>query len=121
MKPFSKKEIALLFSTGKFAETYSCLSDDIEWIIAGERELIGKPAVIDFCNQTAYYFSSVTTHFQTKNIIEDEQAIAIDGNAVFINNDGKQTRVSSCDVYRFENERLVRINSYCITLNKAQP
>lgn len=119
--PLSKREIASLFSAGKFSETYPYLSDDIKWTIAGERELTGKRVVIEYCNQVASYFSSITTRFQTNHIIEDENSIAIDGNAVFINKNQQETHVSSCDVYRFENGRLISINSYCITTNKAQP
>jgi len=119
--PLSKREIANLFSTGKFAETYPYLSDDIQWAIAGERELTGKPAVMEYCNQVAAYFSSVTARFKTNHIIEDENNIAIDGNAVFINKDCRETHVSSCDVYRFENGLLACINSYCIITNKEQP
>ena len=81
------------------------------------KEHTGKLAVIDYCNPAASCFSSVTTRFQTNHIIEDEQGIAIDGNAVFINNARTKTRISSCDVYRFKNDRLSRINSYCITIS----
>jgi hypothetical protein len=40
--------------------------------------------------------------------------------AEFITAEGKQSSISACDVYRFENEKLVQINSYCIRGKSGQ-
>ena len=114
----SNIQIATSFSTGQFADTFPYLSDNILWIIAGERVLEGKPAVTAFCNQTAKYFSEVTTEFKISNTINSDNYIAIEGTATFINKANKKTVVSSCDIYHFENDSLIQINSYCITENK---
>ncbi len=112
------KEIALQFSSGKFENCYSYMTEKTQWNIIGEKILQGKENIIKFCAETAKYFSEVTTDFQISNIVAGESCVAIDGTAVFTNKDNKKTFVSSCDVYRFENDKLIQINFYCITTNK---
>ncbi len=114
----SNSQIATSFSTGQFADTFSYLADTIIWNIAGERLLDGKQAVTEFCNQTAKYFSEVITEFKISNTIINDNYIVIEGSAIFINKANKKTVVSSCDIYHFENDSLIHINSYCITENK---
>jgi hypothetical protein len=117
MKP-TIKEIALAFSGGKFEIAYPFLTDDTQWHIIGEKTLKGKDDIIKFCDQTAKYFSEVTTDFQMSNLVVGDDSVAIDGTATFLNKDNKKTFVSSCDVYRFEHDKLAQINSYCITGGK---
>jgi ketosteroid isomerase-like protein len=114
----TNKEISEAFSNGEFQSVYNHLSEDVEWNIIGDKILKGKAAVIECCDQTAAYFSSVTTKFAMNNSIIDGNRIAIDGTAHFINKDKKSTQVSSCDIYRFENEKLLTITSYCIVTSK---
>ena len=115
MKP-AIQELALAFSGGKFAIVYPFLTDNTEWNIVGENILQGKDAIIKFCDETAKYFSGVTTDFKMSNLVVGDNSVAIDGTAEFVNAEGKKSSISSCDVYRFENEKLVQINSYCIRL-----
>jgi hypothetical protein len=109
------KEIALAFSGGNFEIAYPFLTDDTQWQIIGEKTLKGKDNIIKFCDQTAKYFSEVTTDFQMSNLVVGDDSVAIDGTATFLNKENKKTFISSCDVYRFDNGELVQINSYCIT------
>jgi hypothetical protein len=81
--------------------------------------LLGKENIIRFCDETAKYFSEVTIDFKMNNLVANESCVAIDGTPVFTNKDNKKTFISSCDVYRFENEKIIEINSYCITTNKS--
>jgi ketosteroid isomerase-like protein len=106
------------FSGGNFKFAYNYLADDIVWIIAGDKILKGKENVIAFCDSTAAYFASITTKFTMSNLIADDDCVAIDGTAEFINKENKITHVSSCDVYRFENGKLKEIASYCIVTDK---
>ena len=117
MQP-TNKEISEAFSNGNFKFTYDHLADDILWNIVGDKILKGKAAVVEFCNKTAAYFSEVTTRFSMNNMIADNNCIAIDGTAHFINKENKSTHVSSCDLYRFINGKLEEITSYCIVTGK---
>jgi hypothetical protein len=111
------KEIATAFSGGQFQITFQYLSENVNWNVVGDKIIDGKESVIDFCNQTAKYFSEVTTDFKVGNIVVGDNSVAIDGKAVFKNKDNKKTYVSSCDLYLFDNGKLFQINSYCIKTN----
>lgn len=112
------KQISEEFSNGNFKFAYHFLADDITWNIVGDKILQGKESVIEFCNTTAQYFSGVTTRFSMHNAIVDGDCVAIDGTAEFINQEGNSTHISSCDVYRFKNDQLLSITSYCIVTGK---
>jgi ketosteroid isomerase-like protein len=112
------KQISEEFSNGNFKFCYDYLADNIVWDIVGDKIIQGKENVIGFCNKTAQYFLEVTTTFSMHNIIVDGNCVAINGTAEFINQEGKLTHISSCDVYRFKNEQLLNITSYCIVTRK---
>ncbi len=111
----TKKQIAEAFSGGQFEFAYPYLADDIQWNIVGDKILKGKDAIIKFCDQTAKYFSEVTTKFTMSNLVVGDNCVAIDGTAEFINKENKSSKVFSCDVYCFENGKLKEVTSYCIT------
>jgi SnoaL-like domain len=117
MQP-TPKEISEAFSNGNFKFSYPFLAEVVEWNIVGDKLLKGKAEVVEYCNNIAAYFASVTTTFTISNVIADGNTVAIDGTAIFINNENKITHVSSCDVYRFEDGLLKNITSYCITTDK---
>jgi SnoaL-like domain len=112
------KEICIAFSNGNFNIAYNFFADDIEWNIVGDKILSGKKNVMDFCNNTAAYFTTVTTKFTIGNLIADNNCVAIDGTAQFITKQNKITNISSCDVYFFNDGLLKKITSYCIVTDK---
>lgn len=111
----TKKEIAKLFSGGDFAKIESSLSENIEWnIYENFQKLEGKKSVIEFAENVAQYFQSVTTKFEMFGIIEEDNKIAIYGHAEFIKEGKTVNRVNSCDIYEFDqDEKIIKIHSYC--------
>ncbi len=110
----SKKEICEAFSTGNFESTFNYLDENISWNIIGTQILTGKEKIIEFCIQTSNYFKETKTTFTLKNIILDKKMCSIDGTAEFINCENRSTFINSCDIYKFENEKLIEITSYCL-------
>lgn len=115
----SNKQICEEFSMGNFEFSFMFLSEDIKWNIVGDKYLNGKDSVIDFCNKTAEYFNRCKAEFSTKNIIIDQDFVVIEGTAVFTDREKKSTHISSCDIYRFNDDMLVEITSYCIETDKS--
>ena len=112
----TKKEIALSFSGGKFDKCLDYLTVLTIWDTPGEQYLKGKKDIEIFCKKITAYFDSVTTDFKQLNLIENENSIAINGTAEFIRDGKRVSFVSSCDVYKFdENKNIISIHSYCIT------
>lgn len=109
------QQIAKNFSGGQFDATYPSLAEDVEWHIFGERTLLGKKAVVEFCEQVATYFKSVTTDFKTYLLLEEANKIAINGSARFIRDGETIAVINSCDVYEFSTSGSIqKIYSYCI-------
>lgn len=55
----TKKEIAVLFSNGKFENILNRISHDCVWEIYGEKKLSGKEMIIQNCKEVGEYFNSV--------------------------------------------------------------
>ncbi len=109
------REIATLFSSGKFSEIESFLTEDVEWNIYEEKEIIsGKKSVLAFMRKVGEYFKTITTKFETFGILEDGNKIAIYGRAEFIRGSKTVNIVYSCDIYIFnEQGNIQKIHSYC--------
>jgi hypothetical protein len=109
------REIAQLFSNGKFSEAEQYLSENIEWNIYEEQKaLSGKKQVVEFGRSVSEYFKSLTTKFETFGIIEEGNKLAIHGRGEFIRESKTVNIVYSCDVYEFNEAGLItKIYSYC--------
>ncbi|MDQ3071961.1 MAG: hypothetical protein M3Q97_01670 [Bacteroidota bacterium] len=112
----TKLEIAEAFSGGKFEKCFDYLTDRTVWNTLGEQYLAGRKEIESFCKNISAYFDSVSTNFKQLNLIENERCVAINGTAEFIREGKRVSFVSSCDVYVFDsNNKIISINSYCIT------
>jgi hypothetical protein len=114
------KEIAELFSSGKFSEVENYLSDDIVWNIYEEKQVLsGKESVIKFMKKIGEYFKSLTTNFETFGVLEEGDKVAIYGRAEFIRGSKTVNTVYSCDVYIFNPfGKIKKVHSYC---NSTRP
>lgn len=115
----TKAEIAAAFSTGLFEKTFEYLSENATWEVVGENHFSGKKAIVRNCREVENYFQSVTTQFETLNVIEDDNKIAVNGSGEFIRDGLTVSYVQACDVYLFNDQGLIQsITSYCIQTNK---
>lgn len=111
----SQKEIAELFSHGRFEVVFPYLSDSIVWKIVGENVLNGKPDVVSYCKKTSEYFGSIDTIFVTDDITITENKVIIRGSGEFIRDGKRINLIAACDFYEFNrNGELEKISSYCI-------
>ncbi|HEX6181522.1 MAG TPA: hypothetical protein VFZ47_09755 [Chitinophagaceae bacterium] len=110
-----QREIAQLYSGGKFAEIEDHMSDTIEWYVYEDNKTYsGKESVIAFANSVSEYFRSVTTKFETFGILEEDNKIAIYGRGEFIRGAKTVNVVHSCDVYEFNaHGKIEKVYSYC--------
>ena len=114
------KEIAALFSSGKFSEVENYLSDDIVWNIYEEKQIIsGKQQVLEFMKKVGNFFGSVTTKFETFGILEEGDKVAIYGRGEFIRGSTTVNTVYSCDIYIFNPfGKIKKVHSFC---NSSRP
>lgn len=111
----SERQIAGLFSAGRFEDVMDYFDKDVVWTIPGQGTFHGAEEVTANCRRTGEYFSTVETDFRTENIIEDGNRIAVCGTAEFRNSRSRIALVHACDVFEFSNEgKLIKITSYCV-------
>jgi hypothetical protein len=68
------------------------------------------------CKQTADYFQTVETDFNTTKVIESVSTVIVIGTAEFKRDGNRLSFISACDVYEFNlNNEIEQIDSYCIT------
>jgi hypothetical protein len=115
MNERNNRDVAMLYSGGKFAEIEEYMSDTIQWYVYEDNKTYsGKESVIAFANSVSEYFSSVTTKFETFGIIEEHSKIAIYGRGEFIRGAKTVNIVHSCDVYEFSDDgKIQNVYSYC--------
>ena len=111
------EHIARAFSGHDFEAVYPYLADDIEWSLVGERDVIGKAAVIETCDQSASYLSEVTTEFQRFKVLVGDDWAVIDSLAEYTDRKGEVSVVASCDIYDFDDGILFAITSYNVALD----
>ncbi len=112
---YTIKEIAEMFSEGKFEGIYGYIHENASWEIVGEKHLSGKAAIVQQCNEVSSYFKTVETDFKKLNTIVENNKVAINGTAKFIRDGETVAFVSACDVYEFNDEgQIEKVVSYCI-------
>ena len=109
--------IAKAFSNGEFEKIYPFIADNAIWVVVGEGTFIGKDAIRKNCEQVSNYFKSVTTNFNTINVVTQDNNVVINGTAEFLKDNTRVSFVNACDVYEFnEHAHIQRITAYCIQL-----
>lgn len=107
-------EIAEAFSRHDFETTYPHLAGNVRWDIVGDRQLVGRGAVMSACDESAAFMSAVTTAFSTFRVSAGPDFVVIDSRARYATADGQASTVASCDIYRFAGETLREITSYTV-------
>lgn len=113
------RAIAEAFSGHRFAEAYDHLAEDVVWVLVGGSVIEGKPAVITTCGGTLTELADTTTEFTRFVTVADDHAAAVDAVGRYTGPDGAVFVVSSCDLYEFRDDLVVRITSYTVELSDA--
>ncbi|MEO9257866.1 MAG: nuclear transport factor 2 family protein [Crocinitomicaceae bacterium] len=115
----TNKVKSLAFSNGQFEKIYDFIADNAVWTVIEENTFTGKKAIVANCEQVGNYFKSVTTKFETLNVVEDKNKVVVNGTAEFLKNKKRVSFISACDLYEFNhNDQIQKITSYCIPSEK---
>jgi ketosteroid isomerase-like protein len=109
------RSIAEAFSRHRFDEAYPYLHEDVRWTLVGDRELVGRDAVVSTCRQSAAYLAGVTSTFRRVRVVAGESGVVVDCQVDYTEPSGT-SRISSCDLYEFTDGRLTSITSYTVPL-----
>jgi ketosteroid isomerase-like protein len=108
----TNKEISDHFSKGNFPFCYNYFADNMEWNLVGNEITRGKNSIIEHCNKMTIEMSTAT--LRNTNIIGENENIAIEGICSYTDSDNNPAELAYCDVFRFANDKIVSITSYCI-------
>ena len=85
-------------------------ADDTEWTFVGDKTLRGKEAVRQWM-ATAY---AEPPRFTVANLIAEGDFVVALGDITIKDEDGKSTRHSYCDVWRFRGGKIVQLKAFVI-------
>ena len=91
----------------------SFCADDVQWTIAGEKSVQGKENIRQWMNQMAAE-NPAPPKFTVDNVFGEGEFVAATGNMSMKDKDGKEGQYTFCDIYRFENDTIIELNSYVV-------
>ena len=110
------RQIAAAFSRHNFESSIPYLSDNIQWTMLGGEERVGMENVIQTCLQSKEYLARVKTNFTKFLVLEAGEHIVVDSICEYLDPDERVSKVASCDIFHFDQGRIISISSYCIEL-----
>jgi ketosteroid isomerase-like protein len=113
------RETAEAFSGHRFRDAYAALSPDVRWTAVGEGVVTGRQSVVDACEATLTELATTTTTFSRFVVVADSdgRTAAVDVVARYVDADGTESVVSSCDIYEFADGQVTTITSYAVELD----
>jgi ketosteroid isomerase-like protein len=105
--------VATAFSGHRFAEAYPALHEDLRWTLVGSSVIVGREAAIEACESTLAELAETTTNFVRFDTVVGIDAVVVDAVAEYESAEGNVT-VASCDLYQFQDGKVVSIRSYTV-------
>lgn len=90
-------------------------AEDVKWEIIGDKTIEGKDAIRQFA---ASMGGMAPPKIENRRMIADGDSVAAHGTVTMASEAGKNTAYEYCDIYRFENEKIVELLSYVIKNHK---
>lgn len=95
---------------GDYEGFLSHCTDDTEWIFVGDRTLEGKEAVRHWMAET--YIEP--PKFMVDHLIAENEFVVALGKITLKDGDGKETRSTYCDVWRFRGDKMCGLKAFVV-------
>ncbi len=98
------------FGKGDIEGFLSFCAEDLEWTMVGEKIVKGKAAIRN-------WLASMNTEppkFTASKVIAEGDFVAAHGDMTMKDKDGKLIPFSYCDIYRFQNDKIVELRSFVV-------
>lgn len=112
----TNRQIAEAFSGHQFDRTFDRLAEDIRWDLVGQQALVGKAAVVAALEESAAQLAGVTTTFGSVTVVGGDDCVVVDAVGRYVDGDGVESVVSSCDIYDFTGDLVTAIKTYAVEL-----
>ena len=88
----------------------SYCADDVKWTMVGDKTVIGKDAI----RQWMASMNIEPPEFTIDNVIAEGDFVVAHGDMTMKDKDGKTAPYSYCDIYRFQDDKIVELRSFVI-------
>ena len=112
------KKINEAIGKGNFEVFFESCAEDVTWTLIGNRSIKGRENIRQWMASMGSENSEPPTLTVTDPVIAEGDFVVARGNMSMKDKDGKQGNYSYCDVYRFQNDKVIELNSFVI---KAEP
>jgi ketosteroid isomerase-like protein len=97
------------FNKSDHEQILSCLTEDVEWEMAGTFHLVGKHAFDKEIENDAFVGSPTIT---TTRMVEENDVVVAEGQVRAKRKDGGVLNAVFCDVFAMTNARIRRLTTY---------
>lgn len=104
------KQVDAAFSENNLEGFLEHCAEEIVWTIPGDRVVEGKDKIRQFMTEMK---GMEPPKIRNKNTIAEGGLVAANGKMT-MKEDGKDVQYSYCDVYRFDDGKIVELNSYVV-------
>ena len=101
------------FTRTDHAETLSCLTDDVEWVIPGAFHLKGKKAFDNEIENDAFVGSPT---IKVTRMIEEHDIVVAEGSVRSARRDGGLLNAVFCDVFVMQHTKIKQLTSYVMEI-----
>ena len=103
------------FEDGEMEEFLSECAEDFEWTMVGDESHKGKESVRQWMSEME---GMKPPRINSTSVIADGENVAAHGDMTMTNKSGETVNYEYCEVYRFENGKIVELKSYVIKTDK---
>ena len=104
------------FASNKPEDFLVLCADEILWRMVGEETAEGKEEVRKWMSIGMDDGDSTfdPPRIRYTNVIEENQSVAVYGEMEIIKKSGEVSKFSYCDIYRFKDEKIIKLTSFVI-------
>ncbi len=107
------EKVNAAFAEGNSEGFLSFCAEDAEWVMVGEKRLKGKGAVREFMSSMEHS-EMEPPQFTVDAVIAEGDSVAAYGDMTMKDEGGETVPYSYCDVYRFQNDEIIQLQSFVV-------
>ena len=105
------KQVNASFSANNIEGFLEHCAENIKWTILGDRTVEGRDGIREFAASMGDMEPPVITN---KDTIAEGNSVAAYGEMTMKDSGGKTVPYAYCDVYKFQDDKIVELNSYVL-------
>ena len=107
------EKVNAAFAEGNCEGFLSFCAEDAEWVMVGDKTFKGKQAIREFMSSMEHS-GMEPPKFTVDETIGDGESVVAYGDFTMKDEKGVTVPYSYCDVYRFKNDEIIRLQSFVV-------